>query len=1711
MIWSQPGQFNWILNSKTGFWEVCRVTDSGVGQGLVEVKGVDGIRRVVPQHACRPVDPTLSAQLGDVPTPDPESLALHISNRFERGRPFTSVGDQTVLSAHSYRFLDLFALDAVQCYATSALVGLEPHVYLITRQAVDVCVHEEVDQFVFFTGPHGSNPNFNCLQALQFAVFYKSRGDDTRMRFAATKIDAVYRIIKGLQLSFSDDTFDSLTGLHCRLGLCKQGLIKGLRLRLMLTDWANMSSVFRAEKEPLPNIVYHVLHGFTQQLPFLSGVALDVCDAEAALQFLPSCAITDSELHAEALSKFCQSCCQLSVPVDDVMALLRLIVSSALLDAVRRAQAYGCLEELQAKMASTNVFLTICRVLGLPSEYELLQLWNQDKNSFANLSITLFASAILRLFQAVEPALTNLGTSPEPVPSEMFRTRFGRSGDGGAFMAETFGAPDSSPDESLSSGSSSDDEAMVNSTRKGKPKEWTETEPQDQVQEDGDPIQEDGVSLNLVAVPGYSRLPRKRMQSLPSLLKSFALSHIHALFYYAIIQQIDMYRAEGFTPPEVDPHSNPFLTLDILDDPQRGILTMYEDLQQSTANPPPRRLMRREPTQRAWQAARDTQPDENEEESSVQFLHDSAHGSTRKANGDSNKAQIPRLDMYKAKRKPQKPVRAPTEEAIPPSTRTQHLVDVWRRFQDAHKDTQEVRFVEGSQGMDFEFEHSFGVVQGYDFKSFQDAGTMLRQPPDAQRMLIQSDIQSHYGFSLPAELVGRLPVPLETTDFIREYLYLPATHQYDLYVPAITQQDVLRFAPVSSDLPGDAIEARNLAAFDPLTFAHFQNNDWPNLYLQNFEAVLSQVKMDAMWFVLGVVPGEEVSHGQFDIEFLQNQLSGWNIHVLLQLLGRGWPQGLPFESFAGTFSVLLPSTESEAEREAQRALVTAPTIRDRCLILLQLLGVPEEAYRLGESRVMLTNEAYDVLCSCLGQQTEELALFSRCGFRALVASLPERRLKNKLANGVLRMQSRLRSIRSLAQFERERSLYDIFTGMSLLLAYLARVRGSDVTYKRKIHEDEKRVRYVIQLQHEAASAIQRWWRGVASQLELGRRRLRRMRQCAATVLCMAGWRYLAISELRRQQEAPPSTAVAAAVAIQSAWRGYYHWRFYSTLASLRSLVVIVQKRVHAALLLKCLPVRDRSLPTRGILRHNAFRQDAAVIIQKHFKRFWCRKQFLELVRTADRLAAWAQAKVKRARFQRHRDAAMIVQRWWRGRQALAATELPTAPAIPRRVRPNMLRSINEIDTRFLEPLNKCLRCAGGFYHSKTLSAMQVIANDQLQALPGGWGLVRTLVDRIRRILPSVAVQADDTTRLLSWLITAAPLDLEALRRNPPCMKLLRLGCGLNHACSLIGLLRPHSDPLQRPCLQTLLIPWGSNGLCQQGRQTPGILSLGLQVPITDVQCGSDTTIALTAEGALFAWGDNTFGQCGTGPLQRLVPAPTQVALSAVSLLSVGLHHSLAVADAVYTWGHSGFVGMPGEYFTPQKVPLGNYKAQAILAAWSASLVVSQNRRVVVWGRNHKGQAGCGRGPLLRPRVTQVWQDVPLQVTKLVAGLHCVVALCGGVAFCWGEMKDSVLGSVILPRPTQVLVDDVDDVACGNCKVYFLVKGQVVCFTQGTFQQADGSRPNIDFRTLYGTWLSEESELRLVPELEDTETEGTATALYSAMSPSQWCVYGTISP
>ena len=51
-------------------------------------------------------------------------------------------------------------------------------------------------------------------------------------------------------------------------------------------------------------------------------------------------------------------------------------------------------------------------------------------------------------------------------------------------------------------------------------------------------------------------------------------------------------------------------------------------------------------------------------------------------------------------------------------------------------------------------------------------------------------------------------------------------------------------------------------------------------------------------------------------------------------------------------------------------------------------------------------------------------------------------------------------------------------------------------------------------------------------------------------------------------------------------------------------------------------------------------------------------------------------------------------------------------------------------------------------------------------------------------------------------------------------------------------------------------------------------------------------MALTSDGRVFAWGDNTYGQLGLHQVGGVISAPTKLALSNVNGISAGSNHSL---------------------------------------------------------------------------------------------------------------------------------------------------------------------------------------------------------------------------
>ncbi|SPR00235.1 unnamed protein product (mitochondrion) [Plasmodiophora brassicae] len=164
----------------------------------------------------------------------------------------------------------------------------------------------------------------------------------------------------------------------------------------------------------------------------------------------------------------------------------------------------------------------------------------------------------------------------------------------------------------------------------------------------------------------------------------------------------------------------------------------------------------------------------------------------------------------------------------------------------------------------------------------------------------------------------------------------------------------------------------------------------------------------------------------------------------------------------------------------------------------------------------------------------------------------------------------------------------------------------------------------------------------------------------------------------------------------------------------------------------------------------------------------------------------------------------------------------------------------------------------------------------------------------------------------------------------------------------------------------------SGDLWVWGRADEGQLGLGADVmragawvpptPMTShgefwasVQCGPDHCCAIGFDGAVYAWGDNTFGQCGlASPTTTSVAAPTPVRSlqrKGVTSVSCGPHHTVALTDdgTIY----STRIGQHGQGF--QRIPPAHCFT-GVAATLTNTIGVTQSGMIYSW------QVGGGASP-----------------------------------------------------------------------------------------------------------------------------------------------------
>ncbi|HET9475613.1 MAG TPA: hypothetical protein VFO82_17060 [Steroidobacteraceae bacterium] len=187
---------------------------------------------------------------------------------------------------------------------------------------------------------------------------------------------------------------------------------------------------------------------------------------------------------------------------------------------------------------------------------------------------------------------------------------------------------------------------------------------------------------------------------------------------------------------------------------------------------------------------------------------------------------------------------------------------------------------------------------------------------------------------------------------------------------------------------------------------------------------------------------------------------------------------------------------------------------------------------------------------------------------------------------------------------------------------------------------------------------------------------------------------------------------------------------------------------------------------------------------------------------------------------------------------------------------------------------------------------------------------------------------------------------------------------------------------------------------------------GIPVPVTAVAPSSLHSLALGADGSVWAWGNNDFGALGDGTTTSSdVPVPVD-GLTNVIAIATGDSHSVALrADGtVWTWGGnpSGVLGT--DTTTARSLPGQVAGLNEIIAIAGRHLHVLALRRdgtVWAWGNNRYGQLADD---------TQVFRPTPMRIDGLssVVGVlaqsfHSLAVLGDGSVWGWGSNGRGQLG------------------------------------------------------------------------------------------------------
>lgn len=186
--------------------------------------------------------------------------------------------------------------------------------------------------------------------------------------------------------------------------------------------------------------------------------------------------------------------------------------------------------------------------------------------------------------------------------------------------------------------------------------------------------------------------------------------------------------------------------------------------------------------------------------------------------------------------------------------------------------------------------------------------------------------------------------------------------------------------------------------------------------------------------------------------------------------------------------------------------------------------------------------------------------------------------------------------------------------------------------------------------------------------------------------------------------------------------------------------------------------------------------------------------------------------------------------------------------------------------------------------------------------------------------------------------------------------------------------------------------------------------------VRSVATGGYHTCAISRSGAVFCWGDNSYGQLGDGTtVSRTLPVRVGGLTGSFVSVSAGEGHTCALdtEGQVFCWGSNNFgqLGIGSWIDSREPVLVKALRPGALQISTGAytTCALDASARVMCWGNGGWGQLGNG--------VIGSWSNTPSRVIGIAPGARQVSTAVGhacaltgtGRAMCWGHNGFGQLG------------------------------------------------------------------------------------------------------